>query len=296
MGLVARPLAFYPGCSLESTAVMYHASVRATLQALGLSVPELADWNCCGATSAHFVDPVLAVTLPARNLALAEAAGMDLLTACAACHHRLVVADHSLRTSPVMAERARGAGVSYEGGVRVQHVLSLLDGAGLNEKVRNPLTGLRVACYYGCLLLRIPKVGGIDDPEDPTIMERVLRSCGAEVVSWQARTWCCGASLALPEPGIVKELIRPILDEAFSAGADCIATACPLCQLNLDLHQAADRAERDRAPLPVVFVTQLTALALGAGARSLMFDRHIVDAGRVAQAAAAPSKGEVSVP
>ncbi len=289
---MARALAFYPGCSLESTGVMYHASVRSTLQALGLSARELDDWNCCGATSAHFVDPELAIVLPARNLALAEAQGVDLLTACAACHHRLAVADHELRTSEAMADRARALGVSYHGGVRVRHVLSLLDDAGLAGKVRRPLAGLRVACYYGCLLVRIPKAGGIDDPEDPSIMERVVRACGAEVAPWQARTWCCGASLAVPEPGIVQGLVRAITAEARAARADCIATVCPLCQLNLDLQQeTAEDASEGRPPLPVVFITQLTALALGADPRRLGFERHIVDAGRIAGAAAVPGGG-----
>ena len=235
----SRPLALYPGCSLESSGKMYQASVLGTLRALGVPVRELHDWNCCGATSAHFMDAELALMLPARNLSLAEAQGVDVLTACAACHHRLVAADHTLKSSAAAAARAAELGQPYQGNVQVRHVLSLVDDARLAARVRRPLTGLRVACYYGCLLVRIPKAGGIDDPENPSIMERTVRACGAEAVEWQSRTSCCGASLAVSEPGIVHDLIQPIMEDARAAGADCIAVACPLCQLNLELHQKA---------------------------------------------------------
>lgn len=272
-----RPLALYPGCSLLSTGGAYLASVHETLRALGLQVKELPDWNCCGASSAHFVDPELAVLLPARNLAIAEALGADVLTACAACHHRLVQAEHEMSTSEAMARAAAEQGVAYHGGVRVRHLLSVLDETDLSGRIRRPLKGLRVACYYGCLLVRIPRSGGIDDPEDPGIMERVLGACGAEVADWQGKTWCCGASLAATAPELAGDLVQRILVQAHRAGADCIATACPLCQLNLDLLQgaAAERAGFDRL-LPVVFFTQLTALALGASPRRLGFGKHLV--------------------
>lgn len=272
-----KPLALYPGCSLLSTGAAYLTSVYETLRALGLQVKELTDWNCCGASSAHFVDPELAVLLPGRNLAIAEAMEADVLTACAACHHRLVQAEHELSTSEAMARTAAEQGVDYHGGVRIRHLLTVLDETDLSGKVRRPLKGLRVACYYGCLLVRIPRAGGIDDPENPSVMERVLRACGAEVADWQGRTWCCGASLAATAPELAGGLVRLILEQAHRAGADCIATACPLCQLNLDLLQSAvaERAGFDRL-LPVVFFTQLTALALGASPRRLGFGKHLV--------------------
>ncbi|MBI4278000.1 MAG: CoB--CoM heterodisulfide reductase iron-sulfur subunit B family protein [Armatimonadetes bacterium] len=279
MNAERRPLALYPGCSLLSTGVMYRLSVHETLRALGIPVRELADWNCCGATSAHYLDAGLALLLPARNLALAEAQGVDILTACAACHHHLARAHHALAHSESLGRSVEEHGIDYRGDVRVQHVLTLLDDAGLAARVRRPLTGLRVACYYGCLLVRIPRAGGIDDPDAPSVMERVLRACGADVVAWQAGTWCCGAGLAVAEPDVAQGLMADILAEAHRVGADCIAAVCPLCQLNLDLHQAAIALHRGfRRMLPVVFVTQLTALALGADPRRLGFDRHLVDA------------------
>lgn len=275
---VQRPLALYPGCSLLSTGGAYLASVRETLRLLGLAARELADWNCCGASSAHFFDPELAVVLPARNLAIAEAAGADILTACAACHHRLAQAEHELRASETLAESAARQGVVYNGRVRVRHLLSVLDEIDLSGRIRRPLKGLKVACYYGCLLVRIPRSGGIDDPESPNIMERVLKACGAEVTDWQGKTWCCGASLAATVPDLAGGLIQRILVQAHRAGADCIATACPLCQLNLDLLQgsAAEGAGFERL-LPVVYFTQLTALALGADPRRLGFGQHLVE-------------------
>lgn len=273
-----KPLALYPGCSLLSTGGAYLASVRETLRLLGIAVKELTDWNCCGASSAHFVDTELAVLLPGRNLAIAEAIGADVLTACAACHHRLVQAGHELSTSDVLARTAAEQGVIYKGQVRVRHLLSVLDEADLSGQIRHPLKGLKVACYYGCLLVRIPRSGGIDDPENPNIMERLLKTCGAEVTDWQGKTWCCGASLAATVPELAGNLIQRILMQAHRAGADCIATACPLCQLNLELLQgsAAEGAGFERL-LPVVYFTQLTALALGANPRRLGFGKHLVE-------------------
>jgi heterodisulfide reductase subunit B len=269
---------------------MYQASVVGTLRALGIPIKELHDWNCCGATSAHFMDAELALMLPARNLALAEAQGVDVLTACAACHHRLVAADHALKSSSGAAARAAELGQPYRGSVQVRHVLSLVDDAHLAARVRRPLTGLRVACYYGCLLVRIPKAGGIDDPENPSIMERTVRACGADVVEWQSRTSCCGASLAVSEPAIVRDMIRPIMEDARAAGADCIAVACPLCQLNLELHQKAAGASSATPGLAVVFITQLTALALGVAPAELGFAHHVVDSSRVVMAATGPGE------
>ncbi len=283
----ARPLALYPGCSLQSTGSPYLDSVRETLRALGMQVKELPDWNCCGASSAHFVDADLAVLLPARNLAIAQARGTDVLTACAACHHRLVQAEHELGASAEAAQAAAQAGLAYGGGVRVRHLLSVLDEIDLSARVRRSLAGVKVACYYGCLLVRVPRCGGIDDAENPRIMERVLGSCGADVVEWQGRTWCCGASLAATAPDLAADLVGRILEQAHRAGADCLATACPLCQLNLDLLQGATSARAGfERPLPVVFFTQLTALALGASPRRLGFGRHLVEVRPVIQALA----------
>lgn len=287
--LPSRPLALYPGCSLLSTGAAYLDSIRETLRALEIRLLLLDDWNCCGATSGHFIDPDLGLLLPARNLELAERQGVDVLTACAACHHRLADANHALTTSEAAQEKAARSGITYRGGARVEHLLSLLDPAAVAGKVSRPLSGLRVACYYGCLLVRNPRAGGIDDAEVPVVMDRLIEACGASPVTWQGKAWCCGGSLAAPDPALADGLMYRVIEDARLAGADCIASACPLCQLNLELHQErrSGGGRLDQA-LPVVFFTQLVALSLGADPRRLGFGRHIVDARAVAVAAAAP--------
>ncbi len=282
-----RPLALYPGCSLLSTGRSYLDSIREVARTLEIPIRSLDDWNCCGATSGHFIDPDLGLLLPARNLELAERQGVDILTACAACHHRLADAGHALATSEAARQKAERSGISYRGNVRVLHLLGLLDPALVGRSVRRPLSGLRVACYYGCLLVRNPRAGGLDDAEAPVVMDCLMEACGAVSVAWQGKAWCCGGSLAAPDPGLADGLMERVLGEARSSGADCIASACPLCQLNLELHQERQSGGgRPGSRLPVVFFTQLVALALGADPRRLGLERHIVDARAVAAAAA----------
>jgi heterodisulfide reductase subunit B2 len=258
---------YYPGCSAHGTAWDFGTSTLAVGRALGLEMPELKDWICCGSTPAHQTNPLLALALPAKNLAAAK--GHTVAVSCAACYSRLKTSNHEIATDPATRQRvAEVLGADYDGHTEVRHFLEILvRDLGLEKiakAVTRPLKGLRVACYYGCLLARPPEVNHFDDPENPTLMDRVLQAAGATVVDFPHKTECCGAGYGITDVAIVTRLSERILAMAKSTGADCIATACPLCQMNLDLRQSQIEQHRDeRIGLPVLFFTQLLGMALG---------------------------------
>jgi heterodisulfide reductase subunit B2 len=271
---------FFPGCSLDGTAKDYHRSTLAVAARLGLDLPELKDWICCGSTAAHSSDSLLADALPARNLA--AAGGRTVAVACAACYSRLKMANHHIVGDPALRARvARVTWADYDGLTPVRHLLEILGEdmpAEVAAAVRRPLTGLKVACYYGCLLSRPPEVTQFDDPENPTLMDRLLTTAGATAVDWPHKTECCGASFSITDPAIILDLADQILEMALAAGVDCIATACPLCQLNLDMRQKDIAAKRGhRYNLPVFYFTQLLGIAMGCSERELSLSCLFVD-------------------
>jgi heterodisulfide reductase subunit B2 len=258
---------FFPGCSLDGTAKDFYLSTMAVASKLDLDLPQLKDWICCGSTAAHSSDPLLADALPAQNLSIAK--GKTVAVACAACYSRLKMANSRISGDPaIRAKVAQVIGNDYDGQTPVLHFLELLcRDVGLSriaKAVRRPLSGLRVACYYGCLLSRPPEITGFDDAENPTIMDRLIEAIGATPVDWPHKTECCGASFSISDTSIVLQLSNEILSMAKAAGVDCIATACPLCQLNLDMRQKDIEAEYSKSyNLPVFYFTQLLGLALG---------------------------------
>ena len=272
---------FYPGCSLDSTGRGYRLSAEAIARALGLDLPELPDWTCCGSTAAHQSNALLSLALPAKNLLAAS--GRTMAVCCAACYSRLKVANHEIANVPGTRGRVAGVlGVDYDGSTPVKHLLEIIrDDVGLGEvtkRVRAPLTGLRVACYYGCLLVRPPDVMRFDDPENPMLLDRLMEAAGAEPVDWPHKTECCGASCSITKVEIAERLSHDILAMARDSGADCVVTACPLCQLNLDLRQRDIEARfGDQLGLPVLYFTQLLGLALGLEPSALGFGSLMVD-------------------
>jgi len=272
---------FYPGCSLESTAKEYALSTMAVCAALGLNMPELPDWTCCGSTAAHQTDALLALALPAKNLA--AAAGNTVAVACAACYSRLKLANHEIAGDTQSRARVADAlGADYDGSTPVKHLLEILrDDVGfdaVDKRVSKPLSGLRVAAYYGCLLLRPPSIMRFDDAENPRLLDDVVAATGAQPVDWPAKTDCCGASYSITKTEIVLRLSRGILAAARDAGADCIVAACPLCQLNLDMRQRdIEKKQHERFGLPVFYFTQLLGLALGLPSRDLGLRSLLVD-------------------
>ncbi len=274
---------FYPGCSLHSTAREYRESSEAVCAALGVELLELPDWVCCGSTPAHATNEKLALALPVENLSRAKELGRDVVVACAACFHRLRVANIAVRNDArVRAETEEIVGRPYDGSLNVRHILEILvHDVGLEairDSVTNRLRGLKIACYYGCLLARPREVSIFDDPENPRLMDDCMEAIGAEPLEWPYKTECCGAAYSLTNPGMAIRLSGKILSMAKECGADCVAVACPLCQSNLDLRQRDIERRRNKSfGLPVFYFTQLIGLSLGLPRRRLGLHRLIVD-------------------
>ena len=267
--------AFFPGCSLESTAWDFDHSTREVCDALDIELTDIPEWVCCGSTPAHTTNASLAVSLPVLNLQKARDMDMPVMAACAACYARLRTANYKVREDA--DERKRAEEITkkpYGGEVDVHHVLDVLANRygpdEIAKKIQRPLTGLKVACYYGCLLTRPPEIVAFDDPEHPTCMEELVEAAGGEPVDWPFKTECCGAGLSMTNVDVVCRLSHKLLSMAHRAGADCIAVACPLCQVNLDLRQEdAKKARGDLPDMPALYITQLLGLALGRGPKEL---------------------------
>lgn len=261
--------AFFPGCSLESTAWDLDKSARAVCKALGIELLDIPDWSCCGSTPAHVSNTSLATALPAMNLQKAAEMGLPVTTVCASCYARLRVANQKISSSNEERERVeRIIEKPYNGTVEVHHLLDVivnkLDQEAVKGKIQRKLSGLKVACYYGCLLSRPPEVVAFDNPEHPTVMEKLVARTGAEAVEWPYKTECCGASLSISNSDIVGRLSHRLLSMIRRAGAECVVVACPLCQVNLDLRQSDATAAHGELPeTPVMYFTQLLGLALG---------------------------------
>lgn len=277
-------VAYLPGCSLHSTAREYDISCQLVCRKLGIELQEIPRWICCGATSAHVTSHLLGVALPCKNLTLAEEMGLDTVIApCAACFNRLKVADQEVTEDPELKKEVEEVlGKPYSGKVKIRHPLEVIvKDIGLEKVtklVRRDLEGLKIASYYGCLLVRPPEVVNFDNPEDPQSMDNLVTALGGEALPWAFKTECCGASFSLSETDIVFELSGEILNEALEAGAECIVVACPLCQSNLDLRQKGiEKRYGKEFNLPVLYYSELLGLALGMNPRELGLFKHIVN-------------------
>ncbi|MBN1845787.1 MAG: CoB--CoM heterodisulfide reductase iron-sulfur subunit B family protein [Sedimentisphaerales bacterium] len=275
-------LAYYPGCSAESTARDMHRSTLAVAGALGIKLVEPQGWSCCGATAAHQTDPVLAAALPAANLLLAGDMGLDMVASCAACYNRLKSANHHIVNDPALRRQVRDAiGRDYDGSVRVRHFLEVLfEDVGLDAirpALQRSLSEVKVACYYGCLLVRPPGVMNFDDPENPTFLDDLVELMGGKSLDWPCKVDCCGGGLAMSRTDVVVQLTDAILAMAQKAGADCIAVSCPMCQVNLDMRQKdIAKTTGRRYDLPIVYITQLLGLCLGIAPEELGLEKLFV--------------------
>jgi heterodisulfide reductase subunit B len=268
--------AFYPGCSLHSTGLEYGLSTRAVFSHLGADLIELPDWNCCGASSAHALSHTIALALPARNLAIAQRANQDLVISCAACFSRMKSTALTLEREPeTRAEIEELVGFHYSGETEIRPALGVVfEDFGLEtiaEAAQNPLQGLNLVPYYGCLLVRPPEVAQFDDPENPHIMSDLLRAAGAHVLEWSYATDCCGGSLSLSRSDVVQNLVGRLVEHAREAGADALVTACPLCQVNLEMRQSSE------PEMPVFYFTELLGLAFGIPEADRWWKKHLID-------------------
>ncbi|MFC2067467.1 CoB--CoM heterodisulfide reductase iron-sulfur subunit B family protein [Chloroflexota bacterium] len=258
--------AYYPGCSQETVSKEYNQSAWAVCNELGIELLEISDWNCCGASSGHSTDYWASHALAGRNIAIAEREGMDIAVVCPACFLRLKDTQHEFRTETKFKEQLTELiDMPYEAKYEVRHLLDIIcNTVGIEKvkgKVKKPLTGLRVVAYYGCYLVRPPEITGLDDPENPQIIERLLEALGAEVLDWRAKVDCCGGSLSLARRDVVKKLVNGICDAAHEVGAEAIVTGCGVCDANLEARQAKGK------PLPILYFTELAGLAFGLDAR-----------------------------
>ena len=295
--------AYYPGCSLECNAAAYDWSVRAVAEVFGLQLPEIDDWNCCGATEYFSQDELTACAVIARNLALVDPQLDQVVAPCAACYLNLKKVDRLMAEDAKMGDLINQAlaagGLHYTPGrVQVRHFLEVLySDVGeerIRQKVVRPLTGLRVAPYYGCQWVRPFKE--VDNPEYPMKMDELLSWVGAEVIDYPVKAHCCGGHMTQISEPQAFELIRRLLYSAEEYKADLIACMCPMCQLNLDAYQSrVNSFFNTHFKIPIVYFTQVVGLALGLDMQRLGFGKEIVAARPVLEAklqpqpAAAPS-------
>jgi heterodisulfide reductase subunit B len=277
--------AYFPGCSQEATGEEYDRSLRAVARRLEtMELAEMHDWNCCGATPAATVNPVLPHALAARNLAIAEGMGLDIMAPCAACYKNMNKASHVLGDDPHMLARVNATLDGHQLGrpPAVRHPLDVVvNDVGLdNIPVETPLRGMRVASYYGCLITR-PE-GGFDDPERPQSMDRLMETLGAQAVEWPYKTRCCGGAIYMTTEDVSFRLSADVLAYAKSAGANVVAVGCPFCQLLLDLYQDKLEAVKGMTfDLPILYFSQLMGLAMGLDRAGLGLEKLVISPSRL---------------
>lgn len=268
-------VSYYPGCTAHSTGLEYCDSVKAVFDALGVTLKEIDDWNCCGGAAAHSVSHLLGLALPARNIAKAQDTGLPLAIPCPGCFNAVKRAQNALvndpETGPLLE---KVVGFKYNGALEVKAIHQVLEDVGLEkikDRVKRPLNGLRVVSYYGCALVRNPDIVQMGDYENPTFLDAIVTAMGAEAVDWSYKVDCCGADLAMTHGKIAKNMADTISAMALEAKADCIMTACGLCQINLDMKQTGANG----AKIPVMYLTELLGLAMKVGRQKMWWGKHI---------------------
>jgi heterodisulfide reductase subunit B len=303
---ILNRVAYYPGCSLNSTAVDFNISLKGLLDVLEIEHIEIDDWNCCGTTPANNANEELAATLSARNLLLARKMGLeDILSPCVSCYNKLYKAayflnsraelknkrEETIRASILKALREMGFDTRQEFNFKVYSIIEFLylKKADMGERFRRSspgkdktveysvLRGLRPACYYGCALLRPKDALRFDDLERPTSMEEILAEVDIQCSDFPFKTECCGAILSLSNKDSVLKLSGQILDAAEESKVNSLIVFCPLCQQNLDLRQKQiNRFNKTRYHIPIIYITQVLGMALGLTYRQVMLDRLFV--------------------
>lgn len=273
--------AYYPGCSLHSTAAGYDKSVKTVCKNIGIDLWEIPDWTCCGASSAHSFDHLMGVAIPATTLVPAEQQGLDVVAPCAACWQRLAWVNHEVNKNAAFKEKVSQAiGTEIKGTSKVVSIIEAIHNVGLDTitaSVKKPLKGLKVAAYYGCYYVKPPKVAHVDDPERPHLIDDIMGALGAEVVEWPYKTECCGASLQFVDLNTTLKMTGKVLEMATKSGADIIVTACPLCQMNLDMHQGhVNKHLGTQLNIPVAYFTQLMGYAMGFSTQEVGMGKNYV--------------------
>ncbi len=277
-------IAYYPGCSLHSTGAEYDISTRKVCDKMGIELAEVKDWICCGSSPAAHSDELMSLALAAKNLALAaETENLkEVCAPCSFCYSRLKYAQAGMADEKVRSDVEHVIGSPCPQDIKVLHMLDVfVERTGteaVRDKVVRNLGGIKVVCYYGCLMTRPPKITGKENFENPTEMESVMEALGAEALDWNMKTFCCGASFAMTQTDVALELIRKILADATSVGADVIAAGCPLCHVNLDSRQEQINEKfGTNFRIPIFYFTELMGLAMGIEAKDLGLFKHLTE-------------------
>jgi heterodisulfide reductase subunit B len=271
-------VSYYPGCSLEGTAIDYNESLIAVAKTLGVDLDELPDWSCCGSSSAHALNDKLSVSLAGRNLIIADKMGQDLMVPCASCFQRLKFADKAMKSG----DQVEGLNYTYAGNFSIRHsgdfFWEAVGEKSIAEKVKKSLKGLNPVCYYGCLTTRPRKITDAKNPEDPQSVDEIMKTLGANVKNWSYKTDCCGGNIMLTHPDLARRLVKIIFDKTLEAGADCIVVSCPLCQSNLDTRQKEIfKEDKTTYDIPIYYFTELMGLAFGDQSAEKCVRKHFTE-------------------
>lgn len=279
-------IGFYPGCSLEGSSKEYSVSLFAVAEKCGITLEEVKDWSCCGASAAHNLNHDLALALPARTLALAEKQGLtEILVPCAACYSRLASSLFEVTNNDETRKKIESyIDMPLKGEVKILSVIEFLEKyifPVVDQYIVNKLNQ-KTACYYGCLLARPKEISTIERTEDPMEMETVMEKAGATPIKWAYKTECCGAGLSVSRTDIVARLSGKIIEDAVDRGADSIIVACPMCHMNLDMRRPEIKKQiKKDINIPVMFITQALGLSMGISADKLGLNKHFVSTGKV---------------
>ncbi|NWF91570.1 MAG: CoB--CoM heterodisulfide reductase iron-sulfur subunit B family protein [Syntrophaceae bacterium] len=270
---------YFPGCTDHSTSYEYGRSTEAVFRALGGELVEIEDWNCCGAAATHSINRLLSLCLPARNISKAQSAQVGpLVVPCAGCFNMLKRTEYALKNDEAKRKEIEEiVGFRYDPSFEILALMDLIVNRigteKVRERVKRSLKGLKPACYYGCALVRHPKITQLDDPENPQYLDRLMKALGAEPIEWSYKVDCCGADLALTYGNVVKKLVGRIVSMAKEAGAQCIVTSCGLCQANLEMRQEVD--------LPIFYFTELMGVAFDVEGRDQWWKKHMISPKRL---------------
>lgn len=280
---------YYPGCSQEHTCINYDTSARKVMEALGAPLKELEDWNCCGATNYISTNELMGFSIAARNLSRAQNQDYkEVIVTCSGCFTVFYKLNDYMNSKADIFEKVNealgAAGLSYNGTVKARHLAEVIYNdfgiEKLKSKVSKPLTGLKVAPYSGCQLAR--PYGDFDSQEFPEKLGELMSLTGAEAVEFSNRARCCGGLLMSTKEEAAMKLCKDIFEEVTNLGADCIATICGLCQLNLEGYQKKINIRFGTSyNIPIVPFTQIIGLSLGLSEKDLMFEKNLVDSKKV---------------
>ena len=278
---------FYPGCSLEGSSKEYSDSLFAVAKKCGVSLVEIRDWNCCGASAAHNLNHDLAIALPARTLALAEEQGLtEVVVPCAACYSRLARTKSEISENVAIKKKIENyIDLKLDADIKILTVFEFIQKYIFPAVEKNVVIKLnqKVACYYGCLYTRPKELATLEKTENPMEMDEVMQKVGAIPVDWAFKTECCGAGLSVARTDIVAKLSGKILEDAADRGADFMVVACPMCHMNLDMRRPEIKKQLNKdINIPVLFITQALGLSMGISAERLGMNKHYVPTENVA--------------